>query len=232
MNTYNFLAGNLLNSINDYVSILDKESNFIQVNNKQMSIMGYQSPLNIIGKTYHQFKGVPTNVVENFFAEDKVVLKKNNPLRYLSYRKYSNGTWHLLLGDKSSISDDTGQVIGIFSQAKDITDHWLIDISRFMFDANKKYAPKFDKLGFDCVLIREDDTYGLSKKEMEVLFYFLRGKCAREIASIIYRSEKTINFHLDKIKFKFNVTSKSVLIEKAVSEGYMNIIPENLIQVS
>ena len=228
MNMDNFLTDDFLEKINDYVSILDKESNFLKVNYKQTKIMGYQSNFDILGRNYHQFKGISTTIAEHFISEDQLVLKKNEPLRYLSYQKYSDGNWHLLLGDKNCILDDVGQVIGIFSQAKDMTENRLIDFSRFMFNANKKYNQTINKCGFECVITREDNINGLSKKEMVVLFYFLRGKTAREISDIICRSEKTINFHLETIKSKFDVSSKSALIEKAIYDGFMNIIPDEV----
>lgn len=229
MNIIKFLTDNLLNSMNDYVSVLDNECNFIQVNHIQMNIMGYQSNIDILGRSYHQFKGISTSVAETFLEEDKALLKKNKPLRYLSYREYSDGKWHLLLGDKSCILDNENQVAGIFSQAKDITNDNLIDFSRFMFDENEKYAKKPNNSGFDYIISHENDIGGLSKKEMVVLFYFLRGKSAREIANIICRSEKTINFHLETIKSKFNVNSKSSLIEKAIYNGFMNILPSEIL---
>ena len=229
MNILKLLTDNLLNSMNDYVSVLDSECNFIQVNYKQMNIMGYQSNIDILGRSYHQFKGISTNVAETFLEEDKLLLKKNKPLRYLSYREYSDGKWHLLLGDKSCILNDENQVVGIFSQAKDITNDNLIDFSRFMFDENEKYEKKPKNSGFDYIISQENKIGDLSKKEMVVLFYFLRGKSAREIANIICRSEKTINFHLETIKSKFNVNSKSSLIEKAIYNGFMNIIPNEIL---
>ncbi len=229
MNIIKLLTDNILNSTNDYISILDKESNFIQVNHKQMSIMGYQSNIEILGKSYHQFKGISTCIAETFIDEDKSLVKKNQPLRYLSYHKYSDGKWHLLLGDKSCILDNENQVAGIFSQAKDITNDRLIDFSRFMFDENEKYEKKPKKSGFDYIISQDEEIGGLSKKEIVVLFYFLRGKSAREIANIICRSEKTINFHLETIKYKFNVNSKSALIEKAIYNGFMNIIPNEIL---
>ncbi len=228
MNIDKFLTDDLLNRMDGYVSILDKESNFVKVNYKQTHIMGHQSSFDILGRTYHQFKGVSSSVAENFISEDQQVLRKMEPLRYLSYQKYADGNWHLLLGDKNCILDDTSQVIGIFSQAKDMTESRLIDFSRFMFDANGKYAQKKTRSGFECIITQEDNVNGLSKKEMVVLFYFLRGKTAREISDIIFRSEKTINFHLEAIKSKFNVVSKSALIEKAIYDGFMNIIPDEL----
>jgi PAS domain S-box-containing protein len=228
MNINKFLTDNFLDSINDYVSILDKESNFIKVNHNQTKIMGYSSNFEILGKSYYQFKGISSSIAEKFIDQDKQVFKKNEPLHYLSYQQYSDGKWHLLLGDKNCILDDAGQVIGIFSQAKDMTDNRLIDFSRFMFNTHKKYTTKGTKSGFDCIITREDKVYGLSKKEMVVLFYFLRGKTAREIADIIFRSEKTIHFHLEAIKSKFGVASKSDLIEKAIHDGFMNIIPDEV----
>ena len=70
MNIIKLLTDNLLNSMNDYVSVLDNECNFIQVNHKQMNIMGYQSNVEILGKSYHQFKGISTCVAETFIDED------------------------------------------------------------------------------------------------------------------------------------------------------------------
>ena len=94
---------------------------------------------------------------------------------------------------------------------------------------NEKYEKKPKNSGFDYIISQENKIGDLSKKEMVVLFYFLRGKSAREIANIICRSEKTINFHLETIKSKFNVNSKSSLIEKAIYNGFMNIIPNEIL---
>jgi PAS domain S-box-containing protein len=228
MNQNSDATSHLINSMSDYVSILDKDANFINLNHKQINIMGYRSNVDILGKTYYQFKGIPTDTAEKFIVQDQRVLSKNQPLRYLSYQQYCDGNWHLLLGDKNCILDAKGQMTGIFSQAKDITSNGLIDFSRFMFEANRKYTQKISKVGFNYILANEDNVGEFSKKEMVILFYLLRGKTAREMATIISRSEKTVNFHLDIIKSKYNVSSKSALIEKLIHEGFMNIIPDEV----
>jgi len=121
--------------------------------------------------------------------------------------------------------DDEGKVTGIFSQAKDVTNSGLIDLSRFMFDSGKKYREKTPKAGFGCIITDVDQNEVFTQKEMLVIFYFLSGKTDKEIASIICRSEKTVNFHLDAIKIKANVASKPALLEKLIHEGYMNVVP-------
>ncbi len=227
MNFSTLLATPLLNNLSDYVSILNSECQFMQVNHQQTHIMGYKKDTEILGRSYDRFKNISSSIAEVFLHEDKTLLKNNQPIRYLSYHLYCDGKWHLLLGDKSCIFHNE-KPVGIFSQARDMTTSRLIDFSRFLFEENKKYAGKIGKNGFDYIISEDNTTYNLSNKEMVVLFYFLRGKSAREIANIIVRSEKTINMHIESIKNKFSVASKSALIEKAIFEGFANIIPESL----
>lgn len=211
-----------------YITISDKEANFTHVNHQQTEIMGYKSDNEIVGNNYHRFKGIPTNIAEGFVAEDLAVINEKSPMKFLSYYQYNDGKWHLLLGEKSLIFDDDGYATGIFSHATDITDSGLIDISRFMFDSGKKYRQKAHKTGFGCIITDVDKHKIFSPKEMLVIFYFIRGKTAKEIAHIICRSEKTVNFHLDAIKIKTNATNKSDLLEKLIHDGYMNIVPEGV----
>jgi DNA-binding CsgD family transcriptional regulator len=75
-----------------------------------------------------------------------------------------------------------------------------------------------------------NNKYSISRKELEILFYFIRGKTASEIALILNRSKRTIDMHIESIKNKFVVENKSHLIEKAMIEGYMNLLPETFIE--
>lgn len=60
-----------------------------------------------------------------------------------------------------------------------------------------------------------DGVY-LSKRELECLRFLLRGKTAKDIASLLLLSPRTIEFYLDNIKRKMGVSSKSELIEKTI----------------
>ena len=74
------------------------------------------------------------------------------------------------------------------------------------------------------------ETYDpmLTKRESECLFYILRGKTAKEIAKILTISHKTVENHIEKIKIKFLCTTKGHVIDKMISLGYINIIPESV----
>jgi DNA-binding CsgD family transcriptional regulator len=224
-------AGALIDSMDGYASVLDCDGAFQLVNQNQSEIMGCPSRDFLIGRSYDSIKNLSPQAIENFIAQDQSIMHSQKPLRYLSYRPYSNGQWHLLIGDKSSILDDEGRVIGVFSHAKDFTHSQLIDLGRFLLNANKTHSGKAGALGFDCAIIDQDTTSGLSAKEMMVLFYILRGKTAKNIASVLHRSEKTINFHIDSLKNKFNVQTKSHLIECAISKGLMNMLPDSVLKM-
>ena len=53
-------------------------------------------------------------------------------------------------------------------------------------------------------------------------------KTAKEIAKIPTISHKTVENHIEKIKIKFLCTTKGHVIDKMISLGYINIIPESV----
>ncbi len=69
-------------------------------------------------------------------------------------------------------------------------------------------------------------NHTLTQQESLCLFYVLRGKTSKEIANIISRSPRTIETHLENIKYKFDSRNKSELIAKASSNGLMQCIPK------
>lgn len=74
-----------------------------------------------------------------------------------------------------------------------------------------------------------DNKFGLSNRELECLFYTLRGKTARQIADIMALSKRTVESYLETIKNKIGCANKADLLVAAVSHGYMNYIPQHLL---
>jgi DNA-binding CsgD family transcriptional regulator len=68
----------------------------------------------------------------------------------------------------------------------------------------------------------------LTSKELEALFYVLRGKSAKFIADAMNISIRTAEFHIDNIKIKFTCRSKNELICNAINQGYMSVLPKNI----
>ena len=214
----------------DHLAILDEHSQFINLNHVYAQTIGYKDDIEAaFGLSYQDFKGEAALQAHQFRHQDLIVLNTKQPLEFLSYHRYAEGAWQLLHGEKTCIFDNQQNPIGIFSKARDLTHSGLIDITRFLFKDQQANFGRVLQKAFTYYISKTHDKFSLSPKEKEVLFYFIRGKTSREIANIVSRSKRTIDVHLETIKHKFAVDTKSQLIEKAIIEGYMTTIPHHML---
>jgi DNA-binding CsgD family transcriptional regulator len=63
----------------------------------------------------------------------------------------------------------------------------------------------------------------LTDREIEILSYVLDGKTSSEVAAILGRSKRTIDFHLSNIYTKLEVKNRVQAIRAAASLGLFNI---------
>jgi len=62
----------------------------------------------------------------------------------------------------------------------------------------------------------------LTKREVEILRWTAQGKSSEEIASILYLSVNTINYHIKKSTSKLGTTNKTAAAVKASLLGLLN----------
>ena len=62
----------------------------------------------------------------------------------------------------------------------------------------------------------------LSARELEVLFYLVRGKVVSDISSILQISKRTIESYIENIKAKLACNNKAELIEKALENNFID----------
>jgi DNA-binding CsgD family transcriptional regulator len=70
------------------------------------------------------------------------------------------------------------------------------------------------------------NKFKLSNRELECLYYILRGKSAKQIAETMSLSKRTIESYVENIKNKCGSHTKADLLVLAISNGYMNYIPK------
>jgi DNA-binding CsgD family transcriptional regulator len=70
-----------------------------------------------------------------------------------------------------------------------------------------------------------------TKREIDVLFYLIRGYSAKETGKKLSRSNRTIESHIENMKHKYGVNNRQQLIEKALINGYLSIMPSHLINI-
>lgn len=69
---------------------------------------------------------------------------------------------------------------------------------------------------------QNENTYGLTKRENELLHYLVDGKSINEIAKKIFISPQTVQTHVKNIYFKVHVNSRGGLVSKALKEGLVS----------
>lgn len=67
-----------------------------------------------------------------------------------------------------------------------------------------------------------ENSYGLTKRENEILTYLVDGKTANEIAKITFTSVQTVQTHIKNIYTKVHVNTRSGLVSKALREGLVS----------
>lgn len=72
---------------------------------------------------------------------------------------------------------------------------------------------------YPLILTRSHLQRELSEREAECLFYLLRGATAREVGKMLHLSPRTVEGYIEELKWAFDCSSKSELLEKATGEG-------------
>lgn len=205
----------------NFAAAKDISSRVIWTNQFTARLFHYDNPLDFIGRRDNEIPLI-ADLAEQFIEDDNTAMSgkvqvfiERTRVRYLGDIE--------VLTTKIPIYDDSHQVSGTFYTAIPIKDT-LFD--QFFYQIGMDNTPNSPTRQ----IISVDTKRKLSIREMEVLFFTLRGKSAKVIARCLNISMRTAEAHLHNIKLKFGCHNKQQLIDCATSEGYVNLIPETLIQ--
>jgi DNA-binding CsgD family transcriptional regulator len=209
-----------INDIPGYTHIMSIDSKYIRVSDNALNLIGYKSQDQLFETDYYNMPCKASENAQALESEDKLALSQE--IKILSYHHFNND-WKILLGHKKPIISNN-IVIGTLANFIDITHSNIVDISRFLLEEHYKVRKK----QFSFIIQDSDEICGLTRKEQACLFYLMRGYSYGEIAKALSVAITTVQTHIEHIKQKLNVITKSQLIEKAIQLGLMNIIPESL----
>ena len=226
INQYVESYASLINIIPNFFSLMDRDYNFILANVSAAKSMGFKSPDHVAGFCYTDMKCEAAKEAEAFKKLDALVFKNKKLVKYISLYQYATG-WGLRLGTKSPLFDEnSGLLIGLCNHAIDVTHSNLIDISRFIPEINLG-SYKIDKKKFIYILEGWENNYFLTDRQLECLFFLVRGKTSKNIARILNLSSRTIEGYINDIKLKMHCSSKNQIIEKSFMEGLVTIVPKS-----
>ena len=65
------------------------------------------------------------------------------------------------------------------------------------------------------------DTARLTRRETEILSLIVEGHSSKKVADLLFVSKRTVDFHLDNIYDKLNVTNRMQALQRAMRLGIL-----------
>lgn len=130
--------------------------------------------------------------------------------------------------NKSNTSEAVNSYMNNFDALEGFKTYFKYQADTLIKNSNqhKIYIPEHMQFNFNEIIlpahqIKENNNFcdkiSLTEKQRNCLFLTLKGKTAKEIARLTGVSFRTVQFHIEAIKIKFNCRDKKELIEKAAN---------------
>lgn len=104
---------------------------------------------------------------------------------------------------------------------KNSTPEEILDSIKIVVDGGSSINAELARkvFGMFSALKKTENSYGLTKRENEILTLLVDGKTANEIGKITFTSPQTVQTHIKNIYSKLHVNTRSGLVSKALKEG-------------
>jgi DNA-binding CsgD family transcriptional regulator len=205
----------------------DAGSVFLHGNTEFKQSMGLGEDTSLSGLRHTDLPAAFASYDSSYLAQDRLVIEQGVTLRSINvYRAGAAVKAYLVV--KKPFYDCETQTRGVLLHGTDIT-NVNNTVLRLRENGGAPDRPLSHPIPGGSFIIKGQEAWvELTPRETEVLFFLLRGGVARRIASLLSISVRTVEHHIDSLKDKFLVSSKSELIEKAIAMGYFYITPAML----
>lgn len=149
----------------------------------------YSTRDSIIGKT--DFDYLPRKTAEFFRDNDSLVIQTQSEIIQNESILLPNNITLMQISCKKPLYDKCGYIIGIIGNTIDVT-------------------------SFGNTSLKNDSNVSLTKRQLDCLYYLVKGMTKKQIGKIMELSHRTIEDYLDLVKYKLKCRTKTDLITKAL----------------
>jgi DNA-binding CsgD family transcriptional regulator len=209
--------------------VKDVNSCYLAASVKSATIWGFVDIEQVVGIRDYNLRCKASEAAEQFIAQDRHVLSTRQSMVTLNVCCYFGDNCKVLLGQKSPIINEDGDVSGVFFQGIDVTE---LSVLKYFMQLNKRGLGAENVKSTSYILSAEHcPIKDLSIRQQECLFWLVRGKTFEEIAKLLALSPRTIESYINSIKYKFGCYTKGQIIEKAIDSGFLFYIPRRFLPV-
>jgi len=204
--------------------IKNLNSEMIYYSSSYANFLGMEAST-ILGKTTHFSLYDNPNIEPIILNEDNSVILGQKPIRFLKINRINGNLKPYVCIKSPIINPNNNKVIGILLQGLEISALNLNhEIIRSYVTFNQTQENMAQPLPY------------LTRRERQVIFFFMNQLTSQEIADIIFKiegkkiSKSTIDsLFNDQLYIKFEVNSRVGLFEKLQKLGYDKLIPSDVL---
>lgn len=204
--------------------VKNHQSEMIYYSKSYADFLGIEASA-ILGKATYSMLYDTADIESIILNEDNSVIAGRKPVRFLKINRINGNLKPYVCIKSPLINESTGNVVGILLQGLEISALNLNhEIIRSYLNFNKTHNENKQLLPF------------LTRRERQVVFFFMNQLTSQEIADIIFKiegkkiSKSTIDsLFNDQLYIKFNVTSRVALYQKLEELGYDKLIPSDVL---
>lgn len=201
------IVESLLSQLETAIFAKDLSHRYIYCNEKLARASGEDSAAACYGKTDADL--IWKKYSDVYLLSDKKVFAGHSLCNIFEPQRQTDCDQMTILINKHPLLNRAGEIVGVVGSYVDVTN---LSIAR-QHNIISSSAIK----GFD--LGKYFDHATLTNREFQVLKMVLLGRTAKQIASTLLISQKTVETHITKIKEKMQCTSRGDIISQAVISG-------------
>ncbi len=206
----------------DLICFKDTSFSFMNCNHSFVDFGKFGSKSDIVGKTDFE---MPWEDQTTFYRKlDRGTLAGKSFLTLMPLQ-ITTGEKIVVLQDKRPLRDNAGVIRGTAINMTRLESPNILK-PFITFAERDLITPDLGDYVSDKYLIRRTYSDKFTEMESVCLFYYIRGRTAKEIARILGNSPKTVESYLERIRMKINCSTRSEVLGKVISFGFLHIIPE------
>ncbi len=192
---------------------IDRESTVLDINERAAAVCGYVSRKEAMGRSLRDVSA--RNTAQQILYNDQIIMsrKKIKITEEIYTRLDDTELVAISIKFPWLVAD---KLVGIFGCSIMVEDNHLADLSAAIILLMQTGLLVPDSMTTILPGYIYANRY-LNQRDIEIIYWVVRGKTAKEIALNLHLSHRTIEHRLDKIKLKLGVSSKAALIEKIIN---------------
>ncbi len=222
----NFALDNLLKNMPGIIWIKDENFCYVACNQSCKFFIGARTGKIFLGRSDYD---LPWDKYAEIYREGDQLILHGKTLTFLHPVRTFDNKELIILTKKSPFYDSNHQIVGITGYITIVASPAIVSSMTNTCRFDSDIIEGKNNRPVQYILDEDLARLELTKQEINCLFLLVRGKSAKEIANHLFLSIRTIEKHLEKIRLKLKCNSRSEVIDKAISVGFINIIPSDFL---